>query len=335
MIKRALKKVLVHRSEYYHHRLLKRTSPKKLLELFSALGITKGDVVFVQSSLSQLGYLTQGPESVMNVLNDLVGSTGTIVMPSFSIDGSMQDYIESHPVFHQTHSPSRSGKLTECFRNSKGVLRSLHPTHSVCALGRHARCITEGHEHSISPCDDKSPFEKMAQLNTKLIRLGTGSNTFYHYVQEKVNFPNLFLDDMVTLECFDKANRAYQVKTKVYRKQLCNILFLRSKTNLGQTFSIHPSNYPVLYCGEREQVLRSQGSQELLETLLSVRQELKQQHAYYAYRLHDTWCESVNLAHYNELATKYFSAALSDAQSLYDLESLQRQFEAGQFPAKT
>lgn len=63
---------------------------------------------------------------------------GTILMPAFSsppADG----------VIDQRTTPSRVGLLTETFRISLGVVRSAHPTHSVCAWGARAHELTAEH----------------------------------------------------------------------------------------------------------------------------------------------------------------------------------------------
>ena len=45
---------------------------------------------------------------------------------------------DKQPVFHEVYSPSHVGTLTNVLRRRPGAVRSLHPTHSVAALGDRA-----------------------------------------------------------------------------------------------------------------------------------------------------------------------------------------------------
>ena len=47
-----------------------------------ALGIQIGDVILVHSSLSKIGYLANGAMSFINALKEVVGESGTILMPT-------------------------------------------------------------------------------------------------------------------------------------------------------------------------------------------------------------------------------------------------------------
>ena len=117
---------------------------------FEALGVKKGMVLIVHSSLSAIGWVCGGAVAVIIALQEVLGETGTLVMPTHSTDLSdpsqwenppvpeswWQTIRETMPAYAPDLTPTRSmGKIVETFRKQDGVLRSAHPLHSFCARG--------------------------------------------------------------------------------------------------------------------------------------------------------------------------------------------------------
>ena len=96
-----------------------------------SLGIHKGDLILVHSSLKALGEVSGGVDTVIDGLQAAVGGDGTLLMPALS-------YAQKPHEAHDTrHTPSNVGAVPEKFRMRSGVSRSLHPTHSMCGIGPH------------------------------------------------------------------------------------------------------------------------------------------------------------------------------------------------------
>jgi len=89
--------------------------------------------------------------------------------------------------------PCWTGKVAENFRLQEDVKRSIHPSHSVAVNGKYINMV-KGHEKSRTPFDKNSPYEKFAKLDSYILMLGTENNSMIHYSQDKVNFPDLFLE---------------------------------------------------------------------------------------------------------------------------------------------
>ena len=66
------------------------------------------------------------------------------------------------PVFHVSLTPSIVGKISEAFRHWAEVIRCVHPTHSVTALGRSANAFIKCHERWNAPCAMDSPYARLA-----------------------------------------------------------------------------------------------------------------------------------------------------------------------------
>ena len=60
--------------------ILKEEIVQKLREV----GLEKGDVVMVHTSLTRMGYVCGGAQTVIEALMEVVGENGTIMMPTQS-----------------------------------------------------------------------------------------------------------------------------------------------------------------------------------------------------------------------------------------------------------
>ena len=145
---------------------------KKMLQNdLSALGIRPGDTVLMHSSFRSLGGIEGGATGFFEAFTDLLGSEGTLILPALSY----KSVTRQQPVFHQDQTPSCVGYLPEFFRTQvPGVIRSLHPTHSCCLLGKYARELAEGHELDDTPVGRHSPFAKLPLIGGKILMLGCG-----------------------------------------------------------------------------------------------------------------------------------------------------------------
>jgi aminoglycoside 3-N-acetyltransferase len=154
------------------------------------LGLPQGVPLLVHASLRSLGPVDGGAETVVQGLLEAVGDQGTLLMPALSYETVSAD----NPVFDALTTPSCVGALPEYFRTRPGTLRSVHPTHSVCAAGYLAEEIIAGHELDTTPCGPHSPFHRLPQYDGWILMLGCGlkPNTSMHAVEELVEPPYLF-----------------------------------------------------------------------------------------------------------------------------------------------
>jgi aminoglycoside 3-N-acetyltransferase len=168
-------------------------SKTRILDDLGKFGVRRGDTLYVFSSLSSIGDVIGGSSTVINALAEAVGTEGTLVFPCFSLVGNeMTKTLESGRVFDSKTTPCTLGSIPETFRKRPGVFRSIHPSHSVCAIGSKAELITQGHEDCNTTFGKGTPFDKMFHLNAKVLLLGVDIRviTFYHYFEDLTeNFP--------------------------------------------------------------------------------------------------------------------------------------------------
>jgi aminoglycoside 3-N-acetyltransferase len=168
----------------------------KIAEDLAALGVRKGDVLLVHSSLKSLGRPECTPQIVIEGLLAALGSKGTLLLPalSYATVGPMQKNM----TFDLVNTPSCVGAIPEWFRTSfPGVRRSVHPTHSVCVVGARAAEMIEGHQLDTTPCGPHSAFHRLPKVGGKLLMLGCGlrPNTSMHAIEELAQPPR-FLGDL-------------------------------------------------------------------------------------------------------------------------------------------
>lgn len=153
------------------------------------LGIQASDTLLIHSSLFHLGSLkgvsfSNIPVEIVNHILNLLGPSGTIVVPTFNFD-----FCKGIP-FDLKHSPSQGmGVFSETVRTWKGAKRSKHPMQSVAAIGKLASWISE--PDTASSFGDGGPFERMFDLDTKLLLLGASMQyaSLIHYSEEKQSVP--------------------------------------------------------------------------------------------------------------------------------------------------
>jgi aminoglycoside 3-N-acetyltransferase len=163
-----------------------------------ALGLIPGGVVLVHSSLRSLArppatHVPGGADAVIQGLLTTLTAGGTLLMPALSYE----NVTAEHPVFDARQTASCVGLVTETFRRRQGVLRSVHPTHSVCGLGPKAAALLNGHEEDRTPCGKHSPFRKLGDLGGQILMLGCGlqANTSVHAIEETIQPDYLFGPD--------------------------------------------------------------------------------------------------------------------------------------------
>ena len=173
------------------------------------LGVKEGDILLVHSSLRSLGQPGLKAEMVIKGIEAVLGEKGTLLMPTLtykSVDGYKND------TFSIKDTESEVGMLSECFRKMPDVIRSVHPTHSVCARGRFAEELVGNHYKDNTPCGQNSPYRLLKEMGGRILLIGCGleSNTSMHGVEEIVE-PDYLFGDVIEYKIYN-ANREKNYK---------------------------------------------------------------------------------------------------------------------------
>lgn len=176
-----------------------------------SVGVRRGGVLLVHSSLRSLGHVPGGPETVIQGLLTALGPAGTLLMPALSYE----HVTPENPIFDVLRTPSNIGAMAEFFRTRPGTRRSVHPTHSVCGVGRLADALLQAHHLDSTPCGPHSPFRLLPEYGGQILMLGCDlrPNTTMHAIEELVEPPYLFGPTQSYQFVFPDG----QTKEKVYR----------------------------------------------------------------------------------------------------------------------
>lgn len=175
-----------------------------LIKDFKKCGLSKGQSVIVHTSLSSLGYVVGGAEVLIRALLEIVGTEGTIMMPTqtwknldpekgvhFDVPERYHDIIRKHwPAYDKRITPPLNmGKAAEMLAFWPGVERSDHPARSFACVGKNAKYITENHDLS-NIFGIGSPLHKLYELNGKILLIGVGynKNTCFHLAESIADF---------------------------------------------------------------------------------------------------------------------------------------------------
>ena len=148
----------------------------RLVRDLKALGVRRGMDLMVHSSLSKLGPVRGGAQTVIDALVDAIGPRGTLLLPSFN-----QRRVW---VFNPLATPTLNGAIPEAFWRRPRVRRSVHPSHSVAVLGPKAESYCRDHtEHGAFSAE--SPIGRLIHGGGFILSLGVShrSTTAYHLAE--------------------------------------------------------------------------------------------------------------------------------------------------------
>ncbi|MHA7966953.1 AAC(3) family N-acetyltransferase [Paenibacillus sp. CAU 1782] len=164
---------------------------ESLLNQLEQLGINGEGTLLVHSSMKSIGPVEGGADTVLDAFTEYMKG-GLLVLPTHT-----WSYINgSNPTFYVGESASCVGILTELFRKRHGVIRSLHPTHSVAVLGKDALEFTSDDHLFDTPCARGSAWGKLLDRKATILLVGVDlkRNTFIHGIEEWADIPGRLTD---------------------------------------------------------------------------------------------------------------------------------------------
>lgn len=147
-----------------------------LVEQLLDLGVQPGAILLMHTSFSKVAPVEDGPFGLITALRNVLGPSGTLMMPSMSWD-------DEHPFDPRKTPCPDMGIVAETFWRCQGVLRSDSP-HAFAAIGPLAEQVTA--PHPIDPPHGlDSPVGRAYKLDAQVLLLGVGhdANTSVHLAE--------------------------------------------------------------------------------------------------------------------------------------------------------
>src|SRR5215212_2814732 len=176
-----------------------RLDEAKIVEALQSCGAFKADLLLVHSSLSACGSIEGGPATVISALRSWISNRAVLALPTHT--WSYPDETGVAPIYDYTSTPSLVGAITNYYWRQPGVVRSLHPSHSLACSGPEAEELCTGHELCETPCGAGTPYQRIAEGNSSVLMFGAtlDSYTLFHTAEDTAQVPYLYAPEQVTL----------------------------------------------------------------------------------------------------------------------------------------
>jgi aminoglycoside N3'-acetyltransferase len=186
----------------------------------------KFDILMIHSSFDGMMPMYSGnPGKLLSlILSHCKQNNITLAMPTFFGGTNLQAkeyYEKGDQIFNVKRTASQIGLLTELFRITTGVKRSIHPTHSVCALGPLADQLIKNHHLADTTFGEGTPFGEMLKYKTLILGIGTKSEhslTQLHAAEDimRDNYPIPLYASKIPVKCIDESGKTlvYDLRVK-------------------------------------------------------------------------------------------------------------------------
>lgn len=214
---------------------------QQLKDQLESMGLKGDETILIHSSMKAIGAVDGGADTVLDAWMEYF-KDGLLLLPTHTWKTVNVD----NPVYNPYTTPSCVGLLTNMFMKRDGVIRSLHPTHSMSGYGKNAAEYLAGEEYNNTPCTPGGCYDRLKEVGGKVLLVGVGHerNTYIHSVEEVLNVPNR-LSDMpmeLVIELQEESNDSGKLPPynrddgwkKHTDNKLCRKVYVRKHYNAQQ-----------------------------------------------------------------------------------------------------
>lgn len=179
-----------------------------LLQDLADMGLTGQETILIHFSMKSIGPVDGGADTVLDALMEFF-RPGLLLLPTHT----WRTINAANPVFDVCTSSCCVGILPELFRQRPGVVRSLHPTHSMAGYGQQVVSYLAGEELRNTPCTPGGCYDRLKDVGGKILLVGVthARNTYIHSIEEVLNVPHRLADQPMKLQSVDTDGSAHTV----------------------------------------------------------------------------------------------------------------------------
>lgn len=158
---------------------------EKVVEHIKELGIKKGDILIVHSSMDGLAATGASAKQYIDMLLELVGDEGTLVLPAFPLFKTEKD--QGVLKYDPKRTVCSTGMMPNIFIRYPGVIRSVFPINTLAAKGKHAEKMMCDNLQGDLAHGKHSSWEYCVEHNAKILFIGLKAynrNTVVHAAEE-------------------------------------------------------------------------------------------------------------------------------------------------------
>lgn len=205
--------------------------------------------VMLHTSKINIGDLEGGTAYVAEeLLRKINTERHTVLVSALPYRGAFADYLKKNNTFDVRTAPIAMGAINRYIASKPNAVRSLHPTHSVVAIGPNANDYIAEHYLDSTPFGSHSPYYKLIQNRGKVVLFGATLNnlTCVCAVEDmlgKAYAKYLYLEKSYTVKCVDDKGRIYDVSTVCHdpRKAIHrSLLFLHDRLIKEGIMQVYP-----------------------------------------------------------------------------------------------
>jgi len=188
------------------------------------MGLTRD--VLVHGSISNIGKLDKPVTALVEQLLTMLNLTRqTLMVPALPYNTTMREYLAGCTSFDVRTARNAMGAISTVVMTKPGALRSVHPTHSVVALGMDARAYTASHHFDTTPFGEHSPYWRITHKRGQILMIGVDLNsvTCFHVYEDMLgdDLPfAVYLAESFDVPCLDADGKALNVITKCHNPRL-------------------------------------------------------------------------------------------------------------------
>lgn len=198
-----------------------KVSKEQVSAIINSLPI-EGKDVMLHTSLLKIGKVQGGAKWVSECFLDNINlERQTLMVSALPFQGRAIDYLKTLKVFDVRTAPVEMGAVNERIAEMQESKRSVHPTHSIVAIGKDAEYYTSEHYKDTTPFGIHSPYYRLIERRGKVVLFGTGINslTMVHVCEDLLGDDcpnNIYNKKIYKIPCINEIGETVVVSTKCH-----------------------------------------------------------------------------------------------------------------------